>query len=295
MGFRTAMKHETGKKLILKRITTTAHQILTLNHEQCVGCEICVRLCPEKAVTELSPFIIHDGRLVRKALIDIDGNKCTFCGECVVTCPTNAIKIEINGEERILVIEAKAFPIFTKDIRVDVKKCDLTCDLACQESCLTKAIEVVVEGTGKPEEQKIVDVSVDKQKCIFCKCCELACPQKAIHVTKPIQGFIKLNTNLCPKDCKVCVDICPSRAVTLSENGKPAITEELCIYCGACQEACPEKAIDVERTQVLHSEVKSGAWIKALEQLTSHSSLIKELSAKSTRKLREAAKKINRF
>ena len=295
MGFRTAMKHETGEKLILKRITITAHQILTLNHKQCVGCDICVSLCPKKAVTELAPFLIHDGKLVRKALIDIDGNKCTFCGECVVTCPVNAIKIETNGKERIPVVEAEAFPILTKDIIVDVKKCNIACNLACQESCPTKAIEIVVEGTVKPEEQKIVDVRVDKHKCIFCKRCELACPQTAISVTKPIQGTIWLNTSLCPKDCQVCAEACPSKAIRLGENGKPTIAEEFCIYCGACQEACPEKAIAVRRTHVLYSEVKSGAWTKALENLTSYPYLVKELSAKSMKKIREMAKKIDRF
>lgn len=295
MKFRTTTKHETGEKLILKRITITAHQVLTLNHEQCIGCDICVRICPEKAVTKLSPFIIHDGKLVRKALIDIDKNKCTFCGECVVTCPTNAIKIEVNGEERIPVVEAEAFPILTKDIRVDVKKCDLTCNLACQESCPTEAIEVVIEKTEPLGERKIVEVKTDKQKCIFCKRCELTCPQKAIHVTKPIEGSICLNTNLCPKGCQACVDICPSKAIALGENGKPIMAEEFCIYCGACQEACPEKAIAVSRTHVLHSEVKSGAWTKALENLTSYPSLVKELSAESMRKMREMAKKIERF
>jgi len=283
------IKREANTKLFLQRITLSTHQVLTLNRELCVGCEICEKICPEKAVTKPLSAIVHNGRLVKKGFIDIDANKCTFCGECVVLCPLNAIKIETNGEERIPVVEAEAFPTLTKEIEVDANKCNLTCNLACQESCPTEAIQVVIE------EQKIVDVKINKQKCIFCKRCELACPKKAIHVTKPMQGFIQLNTNLCPKNCEVCVDICPSKAIKLSENGKPTITEEFCIYCGACQEACPEKAITLRRTRILHSEVKSGAWTKTLEKLTSTKYLIKELNAKSARKLREAAKKINRF
>jgi len=292
MNARTTMKREISEKLVLERTALSAHQVLTLNHKQCVGCGICIKVCPEKAVTELLPVIVRDGRLARKALIDIDANKCVFCGECVVLCPINAIKIEVDGKERIPVVEAEAFSILIKEISVDVNKCDPTCNSACQESCPTDAIEVVVKKMGKPREQKIVEVKIDKQKCIFCKRCELACPQTAIHVTQPMQGSICLNTNLCPKSCRVCVDICPTKAIKLSKNGKPAITEEFCIYCGACQEVCPEKAIAVRRTQVLHSEVKSGAWIKALENLTSYLSLVKELNAKSMAKLREAAEKI---
>jgi formate hydrogenlyase subunit 6/NADH:ubiquinone oxidoreductase subunit I len=65
------------------------------------------------------------------------------------------------------------------------------------------------------------------------------------------------------------------------------ITEEFCIYCGACQKVCPEKAIRVNRTQVLHTDVKSGAWVKALEKLASYRSSAKEINCKSGKKRKE--------
>ncbi len=61
-------------------------------------------------------------------------------------------------------------------------------------------------------------------------------------------------------------------------------TEEFCIYCGACQQVCPEKAIKVNRTQVWHTDVQSGAWVVALEKLTSLGSVVKEMSSKSGKK-----------
>jgi len=287
------IKHKLDKELILERKMLPIHHVLKLDCNKCVGCGICVSICPEEA-PKLVPAVVSDGKLVKKILIDFDSTECTFCGECVVLCPTNALKMEVNGEEKIPVVEAEVFPILTKDITVDVRKCDPICALSCEKDCPVEAIKVIIEKKGEVTE-KILDVKVDKEKCIFCGRCELACPQAALYVKKPIQGLIRLNANLCRKDCRVCVDVCPSKAIALSQDGKPTVVEEFCIYCGACQKSCPEGAITVERTQVLHSEVKSGAWIMALEKLTSYDSVFKKFGAKSVKKLGEAVSKIDRF
>jgi len=287
------IKHKLDKELILERKMLPSHHVLKLDYNKCVGCGICESICPEEA-PKLFPAVVSDGKLIKKILADLDPTKCTFCGECVVLCPTNALKLEVNGKEKIPVVEAEVFPILTKDIIVDVRKCDPLCAFPCEKDCPTEAIKVIVEKKGEVAE-KILDVKVNEEKCIFCGRCEFLCPQDAIHVKTPIQGLIRLNVNLCPKDCRVCVDVCPSKAITLNQGGKPAVVEEFCIYCGACQKSCPETAITVERTQVLHSEVKSGAWITALEKLTSYDSMSKKFGAKSVKKLREVVSKIDRF
>jgi ferredoxin len=45
----------------------------------CIGCGICVGVCPNQAIT------LVDGRAV------IDPSLCTSCGQCVINCPVNAI------------------------------------------------------------------------------------------------------------------------------------------------------------------------------------------------------------
>lgn len=287
-------KRELAQKLVLERKMLNLHHVFTLDHEHCVGCGLCVSVCPEEA-PKLSTALTRDGRLVKKPLIGLDASKCTFCGECVVVCPTNAIKIEVNGKERIPVVEAEAFPTLTREIMVDVRKCDPVCDLACQEECPMEAIDVIVKRMGKEAVGRILDVKVNKKRCIFCGRCEVICPRTAVRVIKPIEGSFQLNTNLCPAGCRVCVDVCPSKAIALGEDGKPLIIKDFCIYCGACQEVCPERAVVIKRKMVLHTDIKSGAWIIALEKLTSYGSLVKELSAKSQKKLRERAEVIDRF
>ncbi len=289
-------KRQLDKKLVLERKTLTRRHVLTLDEDRCVGCGICVAICPKEA-PKLSPPVTREGRLVQKPRVDFEADKCVFCGECVDLCPTNAIKMEINDEQRIPIFEVEAFPTLRKLISVDAKKCwygaiTAACDLVCQKECPTEAIEVTVKNVGEGPEGRIVDFKVREEECIFCKKCEVACPEDAISVIKPFRGTLQVDTNLCPEGCQVCVDICPSEALTVDEDKKLVVNEEFCIYCGACQQVCPENAIKVERTQVLHTDVKSGAWVKALEKLTSYESVVKEMGSKSEKKKRARIKNL---
>ncbi|MFQ6065318.1 MAG: 4Fe-4S dicluster domain-containing protein [Candidatus Bathyarchaeia archaeon] len=284
------VKRQLEKKLVLQRKTLAKRHVLTLDEDRCVGCGICEAICPKEA-PKLSAPTTRDGRLVQKPRIDFEAEKCVFCGECIDLCPTNAIKMEINGEQRVPVFEFEAFPVLRKVIEVDAKKCwygaiTAGCELKCQEECPTEAIEVTVKKMGEDPAGRIVDFKVLEEECIFCKKCESACPEAAISVIKPFRGTLQVNTSLCPEGCQICADICPTEAISIDEDKKLVVTEEFCIYCGACQQVCPEKAIKVERTQVLHTDVKSGAWVKALEKLTSYGSLLKEVSSKSGKKRR---------
>lgn len=285
MVHRTPYKRRGPKELVIGRFALSTRQMLTLNYELCVGCKICEKACPEKAVSEHLPPLVADGRLVRGNRMDIDGEKCTFCGICVILCPLNAIKIEVNGVERIPVIESKAFPSLLKDISVNVGLCDPSCELSCERECPTKAIKVVLSEAGLSGKAKISDVRVDKRLCIYCRKCQEVCPTRAITVIKPLSGLIEVNVNLCPEKCQICVDVCPSKCITLGKDGKPVIAKEFCIFCGACVEVCPAKAISMKRTKILHSEVKSGAWNEVLERITSREVLVKEISTKRGRKI----------
>ena len=286
-------EHKRDTELVLERKLLPFHQVLKLDYARCVGCGICVSVCPAEALA-LHPAVVNNGELVKKPFVGVDSTKCTFCGECVVLCPTTALKMETNGEDKIPVVEKEVFPVLLKDITADVGKCSHLCTLACEKECPMEAIKVEVARKGEAVV-KILDVTIDKKKCVFCGRCELACPQNALHVKKPIHGTIRLDTDVCPNGCRICVDICPSKAIVLDPDGKPTVLEEFCIYCGACQTSCPKEAIMLKRTRVRHSEIKSGAWIIALEKLTSSDSLFKRFCAKSAKKLQAIVSEIDRF
>ena len=56
--------------------------VAVVDPKKCIGCQLCVRACPEGAIS-----MVND-----KAVIDPE--KCTNCGECIKVCPVKAITTE---------------------------------------------------------------------------------------------------------------------------------------------------------------------------------------------------------
>jgi len=211
--------------------------------------------------------------------------------------------VKVNGENVIPVIEHESFPQLIREIEVDSTKCDVDC-VDCEEACPLNLIKVTVRTRDGKEVKDIesisgkenltVDVDIKKELCPCCRICEVKCPQGAIRVRKIIHGVININREKCPEDCQDCLDVCPiPGALYLSEeDGKVYVNEMFCVYCGACKIVCPvEEALEFERTYIRHTPVRSGAWNKALEKLTSTKGMTKELRAKGFGRTQIAVKK----
>lgn len=77
-------------------------------------------------------------------------------------------------------------------------------------------------------------------------------------VPKPLRGLV--NKHLQPRlifdeskciGCKVCINNCPVKVLTMEKGKKIKINSEKCIRCYCCQELCPEKAVTVYRSKLL--------------------------------------------
>ena len=281
------LKNETPEALSLEWILHIKNYKLDLDKNRCVGCQICSLACPKEAIhPQKQPK--ERGEKAKKARIDVDLNKCNFCGICDVFCPYGAMRVSIDGQHVISVVDKESFPQFTRNIQIDATKF-LPESAKLDEACPLDLMQV----SSKTADGRSV-LEVQKEYCPGCRLCEVKLPEGAIHVEKIIYGKLAINASECPQGCRDCLDICPIEgALYLSEeDGKVHVDERFCVYCGACKITCPvEKAIGLKRTKINHTAVRSGAWNKALERLTSPVEMTKELKSKGSMRAREAVKK----
>jgi len=78
-----------------------------INTDTCIGCGLCGKICPNKAIDYVfpegkNPYDPKNFRLRRPA---IDLGHCMFCALCEEVCPTNSIKLtkefQLYGKKRI--------------------------------------------------------------------------------------------------------------------------------------------------------------------------------------------------
>jgi Ni,Fe-hydrogenase III small subunit/NAD-dependent dihydropyrimidine dehydrogenase PreA subunit len=56
-------------------------------------------------------------------------------------------------------------------------------------------------------------------------------------------GLPKIGSGNCPDGCSECLQVCPTEAISLSHS-HPAIDLSNCLFCDACEKACPADLID---------------------------------------------------
>lgn len=297
------IKKETAETLVLEWVLHVKDYKLTLDKNRCVGCQICSLACPKEAIKVEKRPKAH-GEKTSKPVVDVDLAKCNFCGICDILCPYGAVRVSLDGKHILSVIEKESFPQLVRDIQVDTSKCPVDCK-ECEEACplglikvsTTTAEEKIVEDAGSLEPMESgpkLKVDIQKEFCPCCRVCEAKCPKEMMHVRKFLEGTININMEKCPIGCKDCLNICPiTGALSLSKGDKKVhINRDFCVYCGACKVVCPvEEALDIKRTRIHHTVVRSGTWNKALERLESSADMIKELKAKGSLKARESVVK----
>ncbi len=229
-----------------------------IDEEKCNRCITCSDACPRDAIIRDMP--VYEGMggpadrhtaLKAKTEFTVDKAKCDACGICASLCPALTLKRVAFTAEKVS---------STGNVVWDESKCD-ACNV-CADACPKDAITVkrVVEKGAKLNGK----VTIDKVECVTCSWCEHICPEKAVKITKIFDGEITFNPAKCPGGCSTCVDVCPCHAIYLpssvpavklgKKNGKEdniAVNKDLCIFCGACVNACPsEDAIVLKRNAV---------------------------------------------
>jgi len=268
---------------------------------------MCALACPREAVKiEKQPEIQVER--AKKAKIDVDLSKCNFCGICDILCPYGAIKVTVNGEHVLSVVEKESFPQLIRDIQLNTSKCPADC-VECEKACPLSLIKItqmtadgkIVADTGLQTKRRRrrrkglqLKIDIQKERCPCCRICEFKCPEGVLRVRKFLYGKIAIHLEKCPQSCTDCLDVCPIvGALYFSDEDKKVHVDEMfCVYCGACKVVCPvEEALELKRTKLSHTTIRSGAWNKALERLASPIEMTKELKAKGSRKVMESVEK----
>jgi 4Fe-4S ferredoxin len=291
------LKNENENQLVIEMVLHSKRFSLTLDKEKCRGCGICMEICPREAI-QVSRTPKTETENGKKSTVKIIEEKCHFCGICEALCIFGALKTKIDGKPVIPVVEKESFPKLIREIKIDGSKCGPDC-LQLEEICPLNLIQVTAKNSegkkGKEtnfrelKDKLKIKVEIEKESCPCCRICETKFPKNALNIKKIFYGNLKINNEKCPEGCHYCKDVCPFPGVLYISNGKVQVNESNCVYCGCCKIACPEEdALELTRSRIRHTTVRSGAWNNALQKLGSTSAVIKEIECKNAKKLKNA-------
>jgi 4Fe-4S ferredoxin len=243
--------------------------------EKCIGCGSCVQICQK------GELVIGSVGAVARGLIDKDfiekkrSGGCVLCALCARVCPTGALEVRTAGKAEMdgsyLSVALQATIVNERCVH-----CGLCVDV-CPQSCIEiKDRQLAEDGSLRMVGKTIID----SNRCVHCGWCAQVCPAEAITFQKPFAGQFSRDDSVC-QACRTCVQTCPTNALFNKEGKAGEIVEKVthrkdaCIYCGACEKACPVAAITVLKSTII-PEIKGK---KALERKLTQSSLRPNLTS----------------
>ncbi|MDY6959234.1 MAG: 4Fe-4S binding protein [Halobacteriota archaeon] len=248
-----------GSKFIYNQKAGDRSKKHIYDYKRCVGCGICVDICPSDAL-ELGPIPeIATGMDAPPVMIDPDS--CSFCGMCAAFCPAHAMEMYFDGEN---ILDLKDYPHL--DSKISVNEDCLPCIL-CEKVCPQEAIKLDLRIPKKKNIAPLKEgvkgsIDIDMSKCNFCGVCADFCealiPIERDFTSEDLVPFKDLMVDEKRCDyCKICERICPEDAIivesedpidaTFEIDGEIEIDEEKCIKCGSCLLICPYDAIEIEK------------------------------------------------
>lgn len=236
------------------------HRKLSYKDKNCVGCGICVDVCPTDSL-RLGPTVPIARGLIEMDLVSVNNDSCVFCGLCSVACPFDSLSLSIDGTD---VKELNSYPNWNVESKVDDEDC-IYCG-RCYAVCPQDAI-IFQRNLPSPVDLVRGEIDIDKDQCIYCSFCADMCPAEAITVKNIPTASNDLVNNSIDVDlskcifCGVCQRVCPEDAIVkicstcmysdeipkVEITGETLISESSCVYCSWCAETCPFDAITINK------------------------------------------------
>ena len=278
------------------------HRKLSYKDKNCVGCGICVDVCPTDSL-RLGPLVPIARGLIEMDLISVNGDSCVFCGLCSVACPFDSLSLTIDGTD---IKSIESYPKWDVESKVhdNCIYCGRCYSVCPQDSIIFKRnlpnpVDLVRGEMDIDEEQCIYcsfcadmcpagailikniptasndllsnSIEVDLSKCIFCGICKKVCPEDAINqVCSTCMYYDEIEAVEITGETLIldyaCLDVCPCNAVEIVD-GKSVTNLDVCNLCGACVTACPQNIRELSRTSMKLNNINSGSWNEILNTL----------------------------
>jgi 4Fe-4S ferredoxin len=237
---------DVNKNLIIERWKFMDHKkYLIYDLDKCVGCSLCYVICPERAI-ELGPVPDIAQKLIEDMpAVLIDTDMCSFCFMCVSVCINSVYEI---ADELGQPIQNPIFPTLPQMWKYDKNTCKKNAKNEICNLCEQVVRDPTSVKRGRHHAKDLIEVINQ-------------CPSSSMSFESPFDGevlILKEQLYKCdPNGCMACINICPTKsffipqtAEEVSKYGKIACNEDTCMYCGACENACPEEIIIVSRKKV---------------------------------------------